>query len=291
MILVTGAAGKTGRAILKALQAKGAAVRALVHRPEQVEAMAGLGAHQVVVGDMRDRAAMDKATRGVQAVYHICPNMSPDELAIGRVVTSAARAAGVERFVFHSVLHPQTEEMPHHWQKLRVEELLFETGLAYTILQPAAYMQNTLAYWPRIVEEGIYAVPYAVDTKLGMVDLEDVAAAAVLVLTGPDHAGATYELAGGEPLTPAQIAAILAEQLGRPVQAQAVPLDAWERGARASGLGDYQVLTLRQMFRYYERNGFWGNPHVLGWLLGRPPASFEDFVRRTVAAWQGSPPG
>lgn len=291
MILVTGAAGKTGRAILKALQAKGSPVRALVHRPEQVHAIAGLGPQQVVVGDLRDLATMDDATRGVQAVYHICPNMSPDELAIGRVVTSAARAAGVEQFVYHSVLHPQTEAMPHHWQKLRVEELLFETGLPCTILQPAAYMQNIMAYWPRIVEEGVYAVPYAVDTKLGMVDLVDVAAAAAIVLTEPGHTGATYELAGSEALTPAQVAAILEEQVGRSVRAQAVPLDAWERGARASGLGDYQVDTLLQMFRYYERNGFWGNPHVLGWLTGHPPASFEDFVRRTVAAQQGSPPG
>ena len=290
MILITGAAGKTGRAILKALQARGEPVRALVHRTEGVQAVAALGAHEVVVGDMRDQARMDDAARGVRAVYHICPNMSPDEVAIGRVVTRAARAAGVERFVFHSVLHPQTEAMPHHWQKLRVEELLFETGLAYTILQPAAYMQNILAYWQRIVEEGVYAVPYAIDTKLGMVDLEDVSAAAAIVLTGPDHAGATYELAGGDPLTPAQIAAILEKELGRPVRAEAVPLDAWERGARTSGLGDYQVETLLQMFRYYERNGFWGNPHVLGWLLGRPAAGFEGWLRRTVAARQGIQP-
>jgi NAD(P)H dehydrogenase (quinone) len=290
MILVTGAAGKTGRSILQALRAKGTPVRALVHRPEQVQAVARLGAERVVAGDMRDPATMDEAVRGVRAVYHICPNMSPDELAIGGVVTRAARAAGVERFVFHSVLHPQTEKMPHHWQKLRVEELLFETGLSYTILQPAAYMQNLLAYWPRIAEEGVYAVPYAVDTKLGMVDLEDVAAVAATVLTEPGHAGATYELTSGEVLTPAQVAAVLETLLGRAVRAEAVPLDAWERSARASGLGDYQVQTLLQMFRYYEGYGFWGNSHVLGWLLGHPPARFEDFVRRILAAQRGSAP-
>lgn len=287
MILVTGAAGKTGRAILRALQATDHPVRALVHRPEQVQVVAGLGARQVLVGDMRLPATMEGACRGVRAVYHLCPNMSPDELAIGRVVTAAARAAGVELFVFHSVLHPQTESMPHHWQKLRVEELLFETGLSYTILQPAAYMQNLLAYWPRIVEEGVYAVPYAVDTRLGMVDLEDVAAAAATILTEPDHAGATYELAGAEALTQVEVAAILEEHLKRPVRAQAVPLDTWEQAARAAGLGDYQVQALLQMFRYYERNGFWGNPRVLGWLIGRPPSTFEHFARRTVAAQQG----
>lgn len=288
MILVTGAAGKTGQAILQALQAKGRSIRALVYRPEQARVVAGLGAQEVVVGDMRALPIMEDATRGVRALYHICPNMSPDELAIGRVVTDAARMAGVEHFVFHSVLHPQTEGMPHHWQKLRVEELIFAAGLPYTILQPAAYMQNLLAYWPRIVEAGIYAVPYAVETRLGMVDLVDVAAVAARILTEPGHAGATYELAGAEVLTQVEVAAILEKRLGHPVRAQVVPLDTWEEGARASGLGDYQIQTLLQMFRYYEHYGFWGNPHVLGWLLDRPPTSLDAFFRRTVLAQEGS---
>ena len=53
MILVTGAAGKTGRAVIRALSTNGAAVRALVHRPEQVGLVQGLGAQQALVGDMR----------------------------------------------------------------------------------------------------------------------------------------------------------------------------------------------------------------------------------------------
>ena len=63
------------------------------------------------------------------SVYHVCPNVSPDEIAIGRVSIAAARSAGVEHFVYHSVLHPQTEAMPHHWLKLRVEEALITSGL------------------------------------------------------------------------------------------------------------------------------------------------------------------
>ena len=196
MILVTGAAGKTGRAVIRSLSLEGHAVRALVHRPEQAQPIAEIGAQDVVVGDMCLRAIMDEAARGVRAVYHICPNMSPDETSIGQLALDAARAADVEHFVYHSVLHPQTEAMPHHWQKLRVEESILESGLPFTILQPAAYMQNVLAYRDRIVEDGVYAVPYAVETRLSMVDLEDVAAVAALVLAGPGHASATYELAG-----------------------------------------------------------------------------------------------
>jgi NAD(P)H dehydrogenase (quinone) len=280
VILVTGAAGKTGRAVIRALSARGQEVRALVHRPAQAAAVVAAGAQQVVAGDMRDRTVMEQAMQGVRAVYHICPNVSPHEAEMGQVALRAAREAGVEHFVYHSVLHPQTEAMPHHWQKLRTEELLFEAGLPYTILQPAAYMQNVLAYWDQIVRQGIYAVPYATQTRLGMVDLEDSAEAAAIVLTEGGHAGATYELAGPDVLSPPEIAAVLEQQLDRPVRARAVPLEEWEQGARASGMGDYQVETLLQMFRYYERHGFWGNPRVLAWLLGRPPTTFAGFVQR-----------
>ena len=279
MILITGAGGKTGRAIIRTLVACGATVRALAHRPNQTQALQELGA-QVVLGDMRDRATMDRAARGARAIYHICSNMNPAEVEIGEGVIVAARAAGVEHVVYHSVLHPQVEAMPHHWSKLRVEEKLFESGLAYTILQPAAYMQNVLAYWNPIMEQGVYPVPYAVEARLSMVDLEDVAAAAALVLTEPGHTGATYELAGPEALSQVEVAAILSRQLGCRVQAQAVPLDEWERKARASGMNDYAVETLLRMFRYYDSFGLCGNPNILNWLLRRPATTFSAFVAR-----------
>jgi uncharacterized protein YbjT (DUF2867 family) len=282
VILVTGAAGKTGSAVIAALSRHSQTVRALARRPEQSHALCQVGAHEVLAGDMRDPAIWIEAMTGVTAVYHICPNMSPNEVAIGRLALSAAREAGTSRFVYHSVLHPQTEAMPHHWNKLRVEELIFQSGLPFTVLQPAAYMQNVLAFWEGIDLQGVYRVPYATETRLGMVDLEDVATVAASILTEPGHEGAIYELAGPDVLSQDEVAATLSRHLGREVRAETVPLEAWERGARAAGLGDYQVDTLMAMFRYYERNGFWGNPHVLTWLLGRPPESFGAFVARVV---------
>lgn len=287
MILVTGAAGKTGSAVIRILAAQGRSVRALVRRQEQVQPIKELGAQEAVVGDVRSQAIIDQAVRGIRAIYHICPNMSPDEVTIGQAMITAARSSGVEHFVYHSVLHPQIEAMPHHWQKLRVEEQLFEAGLPYTILQPAAYMQNVLAHWDQILEQGRYLVPYAVETRLGMVDLEDVAAAATVVLTQPGHAGAIYELAGAEVLTQTEVAAILSRQLGRPVEAETMSLEEWQRGVRVVGLGDDQIETLIKMFRYYERYGFWGNPHILNWLLVRPPVTFSDFVKRTAQQQPG----
>jgi uncharacterized protein YbjT (DUF2867 family) len=115
-----------------------------------------------------------------------------------------------------------------------------------------------------------------------MVDLDDVAAAAARVLTEPGHDGATYELAGPEALTQTEVADVLGRQLGRRVKARQVPLEDWAQRARAAGLGEYKVETLLQMFRYYDVHGFWGNPRVLGWLLGRAPARFEAFVARVA---------
>jgi uncharacterized protein YbjT (DUF2867 family) len=224
---------------------------------------------------------MERALQDVHAVYHICPNVSPEEFAIGQTVITAAQSAGVEHFVFHSVLNPQTEAMPHHWNKLRVEELLVESRLPYTILQPAAYMQNILAHWERIISEGVYPVPYPADTRLSLVDLMDVAQAAAIVLTEPGHQNATYELVGIEGLSQNEVAAILSQALGREVHATVVPIETWRSQAKEAGLGDYQILTLTSMFRYYQRFDFLGNPQVLSWLLDGPPTSFPAFVKRT----------
>ena len=282
MILITSAGGKTGRAVIKTLAARGEAVRAFVHRDEAASVVKALGAREAVVGDMRDEKVLRQAMEGVRAIYHICPNVSPDEIAFGNRVIGAARVAGVERFVFHSVLHPQIEAMPHHWNKLRVEERLFEAGLPFTILQPTAYMQNILAGWKTIVEEGVWRIPYPVETRLSLADLDDVAEAAAIVLTQAGHAGATYELVATSPMTQVEVSETLSQKLGRPVRAEAQSMDMWEQRARAEGMGDYQVETLIKMFHYYEQHGLAGNSNVLGWLLRRPPTSFAAFVERVV---------
>jgi uncharacterized protein YbjT (DUF2867 family) len=282
MILVTGASGKTGQAVVAALSRAGAPARALVRRPSQMETMTNLGAREAMAADMRLPTEARRAAEGVHAVYHICPNVDPDEFEIGRSAIAAAKEAGVEHFVLHSVLHPQTEQMPHHWNKLRVEEALFESGLNFTILQPAAYMENLLAEWRLITEEGLLRIPYPAETRLSLVALEDVADAAAIVLTKPGHRGATYELAGTPPLAQTEVAAILSDALDQPVRAEAEPIEAWEARARTAGLGDPQRATLVRMFRYYGRRGLIGNPNILRWLLGRAPTSLAEFARRAA---------
>jgi uncharacterized protein YbjT (DUF2867 family) len=289
MILITGAAGKTGKAVIRKLAEKRSSIKALVFRPEQVHEVEALGAKEVVVGNMCESNFIQKAIQGVNSVYHICPNMHPDEFTIGKGLIDATKAVGITHFVYHSVLHPQIEVIPHHWNKMRVEELLFESGLPYTILQPAVYMQNILVNLGIILETGRYTVPYAVESRISMVDLEDVAQVAAVVLTEvnnqgnqPLHLGATYELVGAQAMSQTELATILSHHLGRPVIAERVSIDTWERKARSTGLSEYQVETLIKMFAYYEKYGFWGNSHVLSWLLDRPTTSYDAFVKRVV---------
>lgn len=282
MILISGAAGKTGQTIIQALTKRGATVRAFVQRPDHAERVKTLGVEHVVIGDMLDQAAFGQAMTGVRAVYHICPNMHPDEVIIGQRLIAAACESGVKHVVYHSVLHPQTEKMPHHWHKLRVEEQLFESGLDVTVLQPAAYMQNILAGWTTIMEQGLYRVPYPVETRLALVDLLDVAQVAATVLMKAGHAGAVYELVGPQTLSQVEVAQILQQHTGRSVTAEQIPLTEWTETAKSAGLGGYQLETLLKMFQYYADYNFRGNAQVLGWLLKRPPTDFPAFVKRVM---------
>ena len=284
MILVTGAGGKTGKAIVKALVARGAPVRAFVRSSAHEAALKALGVRETVTGEMGDPHALSEATRGTQAIYYICPNASPHEVAFARALVDSAGRSGVPRLVYHSVLHPQIEAMPHHWNKLRVEEMLFSSPLDVAILQPTAYMQNSLAEWDRMVGSGVYRVPYPIETQLSLVDLDDVAEAAAIVLTQAGYSDASYELVGTPPLSQIEIAETFGRALKKSVRAEAEAVESWDHRARAAGVDDYARETLTKMFRAYARDGLKGNPRVLGWLLERPPTSLADFAARITAA-------
>ena len=282
MITISGAAGKTGRAILRALRLHGMAARAMVRNAAQGAEVMALGAAGFTLGDQMDASTWREALRGARALYLICPNVHPHEAQMVEMALAAARAAGLERVVYHSVLHPQVEAMPHHWQKMRGEEAIFASGMAFTILQPCAYMQNLLGYWGSITREGIYPLPYSPHARVSLVDLADVAEAAARVLREDGHTGAIYELSGPEALTQTEVALRLSRELGRPVTAKQIDREAWRRSASQSGLHGYALETLIKMFVYYDQHGLIGNPRVLTWLLGRAPRDLTDFIKRVI---------
>ncbi|SDW08819.1 SDR family oxidoreductase [Paenibacillus sp. CF384] len=284
MILITGANGKTGRAVIKALLSKGEPIRALVRRTEQVEYMKSLGDVDVAIGDMLDQKAVNEAFVGIKAVYHICSAMNPDEVQIGQVMTEAARLAEVEHFVFHSVLHPVIQEMPHHHKKLLVEELVVNSGIPYTIIQPGVLMQNILESWKLLSEEGIFQQKYFTtqDTFISMVDLEDIAEAASIILTRPGHTWASYELCGPENLSLSDMITAMEQHFGHEIKVKTPEDEMFAAQLKKRGLGDYQVNTIVKMFQHYNAHGSIGNSNVLSWILGRKPNNFSSFIHRTL---------
>ena len=281
MILITGAAGKTGLAVIRSLLERGQSVRAFVRSAEQKKHAEAQGAAETVIGDLTQAADIRQAFEGISKVLHICPNVHPDEIWIGAEVIEAAKAAEVEQFVFHSVMHPQVEAMPHHWNKMRVEEMLVQSRLPFTIVQPASYMQN-LPLEP-IRTEGVLRVPYDLQARHSMVDLADVAEVYTRLLTETGHLYATYEIAGPQGLDHLEIAELLSTAFNRPVTAVRENLDGWRLRTQQSGLSTYAIETLVKMFEYYDRHGFIGNSGVLQYLLQRPPTTFNSYLHRTLA--------
>ncbi|MDH3944220.1 MAG: NmrA family NAD(P)-binding protein [Anaerolineae bacterium] len=282
MILVSGAGGKTGKAVIRALSSKGAAVRGFARHEEQRQDLLEAGAAEVAFGDMLDAGAFVKATQGANKIYHICPNVHPKEVEIGENAISAAEEAGIEHFVYHSVLHPQIEAMPHHWLKMRVEEMLLASGLAWTFMRPTAYMQNIGGQWEKVKAEGIYEVPYSLDTRVSLVDLNDVAEAAAQVLTEEDHALAAYDLCSPETPDQREIADMLGNTAGRMVEARKVSIEEWDKRAQKAGLGKYARETLIKMFTYYEGSHLLGSSNDLEGLLGRKVKTLEDYLATIV---------
>lgn len=284
MILITGANGKTGRAIIRNLLSKGEEVRAYVHKADYIQELKSLGVKEVVAGDMMDQEATNEAFKGIRAAYHICSVANPNEVQIGQIAVNAARSAQIEHFVFHSVLHSVLQDLPHHQKKLMVEEIVVNSGLPYTIIQPAAFMQNILQVWKLLSEEGIFEQRFftSKETRICMIDLEDLAEAVSMILTKPGHAGAVYELCGPENLSLADMLAAFKQNFGREVKAQTTPTELWASQLKKYGVGDYQINTLCTMFNHYNEHGFIGNPNVLTWILGRRPNDFASFVHRTM---------
>ena len=159
-------------------------MRALVRRPEQAAALEALGAAEVSIGSFEDAGALALAAAGTQAIYHICPNVSRDEVSIctGRCGRGANAQASSVSSIIRSCIR-RSRRCRIIGQKMRVEEMLLAAGFDLTILQPTAYMQNILGAWRGIVEDGVFRIPYPVDTRLSLVDLDDVAEVAARVLT------------------------------------------------------------------------------------------------------------
>jgi uncharacterized protein YbjT (DUF2867 family) len=282
-VLVSAANGRTGRAIVGALLARGAQVRGLVRKPEHIDKLKAMGA-EGVVGDLEDAASLVAAAQGCDVLVHVGPPMYPREVETTQNMLDAAAAVGAKQFVYYSVMHPLRQDVEHHKLKLITEEHVVESPTPYTIVQPIRYMQHLDPIWGQVKDKGEHAMPFNTHLKFNVVDLADLAEATAITVTEPGHLYATYELAGPEGLSQDDMAAILSEELGRPVKARHISLDELRESSRAKGIAEDRIGRMAKMNAHYDAHGFRGNPNVLSWLLGRKPATYRDYVKRLVAA-------
>lgn len=285
MILVTSANGNQGRLLIPKLLGRGLRVRAVVRSASSAAELREHGVQDVFVGDIADPQFIAAVVQGVASVYHVGPTLHPAERRTGFAMVDAARMAGVGHFVFSSVLHAITTDLVQHEIKRDIEEHLLSSGLPFTILQPANYMLPHRL--KSVFEESVFRLAWSLDRRQSMVALEDVSEVAAFVLGDPQrHAYATYELTGPGRLTAHDIGRVLSDILGREIRVERLALEAFVRGRFGSGdpaMLEYQLRTSAAIEARYSSHDFLGNPNVLSWLLGRPPSTFEQFVREEIA--------
>ena len=288
MIVVSAANGNQGRLLVPKLVRAGLAVRACVQSVASAEQLRLLGVDDLVIGDLSEPDVAERAVAGADAVYHVGPTLHPREREMGLVLIDAARAAGVGHVVFSSVLHAIVTDLVQHEIKRDVEEHLLASDLEFTILQPANYMLP-LKLRP-VFERDVFELSWSLTRRQSLVDLADVTDVALRVLTDRDqHVGATYELVAPGRYTGHELAGIIAQVLGRPIDVREIDADTYLRawvGDRDPDLFPHQARVLRAISARYSAHDFVGNPNVLTWLLGRAPTSFEQFVRRQWTAHQ-----
>jgi uncharacterized protein YbjT (DUF2867 family) len=290
-LLLTGAAGGTGRAVLAALKRRGARVRAMATREASAQALREAGADETALARFDDPAALAAALRGIDTVFHIPPRMKPEEVDNGLAVIAAARAAGVRRIALHSVINSQVQAIRFHVHKRLVEEAAITSGLPWIIFQPTNYMQNVAWQWARLVERGELLFPYSAQAPISWLDLEDYAEGVARALVEPGFDYGTYEMVSAQaPLNRQELAAIWSRMLGREVRATTMPLDDYMALPHWQGRDPREIAILRTMFEEFDRHGApGGNWRVLALLLGREPTAYETFARR-LAAQRLSPP-
>ena len=288
-ILITAASGQTGTRLIKQLVSKGHMVRAMVTRPTSADVVAALGA-EPTIGNAWNPQDLLRAMDGMDSVYHIAPTFTYDEPALGKLLIDAALKSKLQHFVLHGVMAPYLDNINYHWAKMLIQRDLYRSGLNYTVLLPTNFMQNVSWTWPLIAKQNKGPLPYSIDQKLTWVDLEDVVSAAAAVLTEPGHEFGTYELSGKDAyLSRREITELMSQALGRKIEAVQETPDDYLKHARTQPFferfSDKEVNQILAMFDDYDRYGMpAGNPKVLEMLLGRPAASYKDFVARLVSA-------
>jgi uncharacterized protein YbjT (DUF2867 family) len=285
MNLIIGGTGKIGTELVKQLTATGAKVRALVRDTKKAGLLKGPGV-EIVKGDLGNPKSLDAALKGVNRVFLLSAG-DPYQVELQGNLVQAAKRAGIKLLVKLSVYGASPDATPAfmrwHWI---TEQEIRSSGIPFTFLRPNFFMQNFLGYAGGIAGTGTIT-GCSRDGKVSMVDVRDIAAVAVAVLTGTGYEGQTYEITGPESLSFADAATRFSSILGKTVTYQdQTPADAllgmvkmgmpaWLADAY-TGLGIYFAAGLGSRI----------NP-VITALTRKPARTLDGFIRENLEAFRG----
>lgn len=279
-ILVTGATGNIGHALVPLLQDGSAKVIAGSRGGDSVGGAAGR------VIDFENPASLEAAFEGIHTAFLLFP-LVPQKLQLARNAVAAARAAGVK----HLVRSSGAGADPHSHYSLaklqgEIDQVVLDSGIPATLLRPSTFMQNWVAYHAGMVKGGTVYLPLA-DGATAYVDVADIAAAAAAVLREPaPHAGQAYVLTGPAALGAAEAVAAINAASGSAARYVPVPESAAVESMASMGMDTWSIDMLTSLNRATAQGHTAQMTGDVARLTGRTPGTFADFARRHADAWR-----
>jgi len=216
-ILITGATGTIGGAVLDRLRTADVQLRTLTRNEAKAQTLRDRGV-EIVIADFLKPETLGPALEGVGVVFLLTP-ISPDQVAQASNVIQAAKRSGHHPRIVRLSVHQASAEAPTRVsrQHAEVEDAVTSSGLPYTLLRPQSFMQNTLMAAPTVAAEGTIYQPFK-RGRLGMIDARDIGEVAAKILTEGCHDGKVYTLTGPAAISFDDVARVLSEVLGKDVR-------------------------------------------------------------------------
>ena len=283
MILVTGAGGTVGSEVVRQLQAAGAPFRAAYHDRRKAEAAQANGIEAVVIDYTRPetlRAALD----GIDKLF-LLSGGAPDQTQRELNAVEAAKTAGVKHIVKLSVWGAEGEAFSFAHVHRPVEQAIEASGIAWTHLRPNGFMQNLQNYLIGTIKSLGAFYGSIGDSRISHVDVRDIAAVAVKVLTEAGHEGQAYSLSGPAALTYGEIAAELSAATGRDIRYVNITDDDVKGSMVAAGTPEAYANAYIDLQRYYRTGAGANVTGDVRRLLGRDAISFARYAKDNAAAF------
>ncbi|MCJ8164000.1 SDR family oxidoreductase [Pontibacter sp. E15-1] len=278
-ILVTGATGTVGKeTVIQLSLANNARVRAGVHSIIKGENLKRLPGVEVVEMDFKDPESLHAAFTHADKLFLITP-FAAEQFEMARTLVDEAKNAGVKHIVKLSVLGAEEEPGIHlgRWHR-EIEEYIEQSGIPYTFLRPGPFMQNYANFeTENIQSEGRFYQPTG-NGKVSCIDVRDIAAVAVEVLTGPGHEGKAYNLTGPEALSNQEVAEIFSEVTGKKVEFVDVPESAAKDAMVQHHMPEWMADAMLELQRMCKENRYSATTDTVQKLTGRPPHTFRKFA-------------